>query len=252
VAAYGVFVALVQIAAKVPVRGVLADEKGPMSDNVLAARIGCPLEVLTKALQVLTGPDVGWIIVQASTDHRSTIVPASIEHRSSIVGPFPSLPSFPSIPEETKTPKPGIKYQPGQVDQAFSAFWNAYPANRQRARTTVRKFWIDNDLTAHAPKIMAALAKDKASAEWTKDGGKFVGNMAEWLDRDWTSITPPVASGRHPRAPDIRTWYDSLPPERQQEEASKANLPLTAVRELMNHHTIPEQIIKSWEANHVA
>ncbi len=237
---YGLFVWLVQIAANMPKRGVLEDARGPLTAKRIAMMIRATEQEVEEGLKALSDPEIGLLSRSCTTSHDVARIPCM------------SVSLSVSSLESNETPKPGMKYPPGHVDQAFDAFFRAYPPSRQRARTTNRKFWIDNDLTAHAPKIMAALAKDKASEGWKKDGGKFVGNMAEWLDRDWTAVGPPVASGRHPKASDIRTWYDSLPPERQQEEASKANLKPSAVRELMNHHAVPEEIVLSWEASHVA
>ena len=61
VAAYGVFWALVLVAARCPVRGVLADERGPMTTARLAARTRISAELIEEAVAVLAGPEIGWL-----------------------------------------------------------------------------------------------------------------------------------------------------------------------------------------------
>lgn len=66
VMAYGVFWAIVQIAAKMPVRGVLEDERGPFTPARLSLRIGTPAPLIEEAIAILTRPDVGWLIPLAA------------------------------------------------------------------------------------------------------------------------------------------------------------------------------------------
>ena len=212
VSAYGVFIALVQIAAKVPNRGVLADDKGPMSDNVLAARVGCSLEILTKALEVLTGPEVGWIIVQPSTDHRSTIVPVSTDHPTSIVGPFPSLPSIPasSLPSSEKpTSEKGGEHKPivkdatgsagrflasrtiatGNAPPRFVEFANAYPTGHFRDRDGILELWTARGLEEKAQAVLDGLALWIVCEEW-RNG--FVTKARKFIEtRQWEDTPPP-------------------------------------------------------------
>lgn len=62
-AIYGAWVLIVQVAAKCPTRGVLADEDGPLSSADLALKTGCPESVFEQALEVLCSPSVGWMLV---------------------------------------------------------------------------------------------------------------------------------------------------------------------------------------------
>jgi hypothetical protein len=52
---------IVQIAAKCPTRGVLADADGPLSANDLSDKTGCPADLFSESLQLLSSKDVGWI-----------------------------------------------------------------------------------------------------------------------------------------------------------------------------------------------
>lgn len=61
ISAYGVFIALVRIAGRCPGRGVLADERGPLTTDRMAIRTGMPKQVVADAVRVLESPDVGWL-----------------------------------------------------------------------------------------------------------------------------------------------------------------------------------------------
>lgn len=58
---YGAWVLIVQVAAKCPKRGVLADADGPLTVSDLAIKTGCRPEAFDKALKVLTSREIGWM-----------------------------------------------------------------------------------------------------------------------------------------------------------------------------------------------
>lgn len=58
---YGAWVLLVQIAAKCPNRGILADDTGPLTPEDLSLKTGCPADVFEEALAVFTDPKIGWV-----------------------------------------------------------------------------------------------------------------------------------------------------------------------------------------------
>lgn len=63
----------------------------------------------------------------------------------------------------------------------FEDFWSAYP--NRKARADAEKAWaklpIDDELLAT---ILAAVARQRTSADWIKDGGKFIPHGATWLN----------------------------------------------------------------------
>lgn len=61
VSLYGAWVLIVQVASKMPRRGVLANENGPLDADDLAARTGAPAKVFDRAFSVLTDPKIGWL-----------------------------------------------------------------------------------------------------------------------------------------------------------------------------------------------
>lgn len=59
IAIFGIWVLLLQVAAKSPVRGYLADEDGPLSDEDIAVKTGAPQRLIGQAITHLTEA-VGW------------------------------------------------------------------------------------------------------------------------------------------------------------------------------------------------
>lgn len=85
-------------------------------------------------------------------------------------------------PEGTQRPKAKPVGSP-QVDSEdmFGRFYSAYP--KKRARKDAFKAWaklkVDSELFE---KIMDAVEKQKLSASWLKDDGKFIPYPASWLN----------------------------------------------------------------------
>lgn len=58
---------LLQVASKMPERGVLADEDGPLDADDLSAMTGFPAEIFELAFQALTEPKIAWLEVAGGT-----------------------------------------------------------------------------------------------------------------------------------------------------------------------------------------
>lgn len=109
-----------------------------------------------------------------STRHRDDIV----RHRDDIVQENNDI-----VQDKEKKYIPPIS--PKGDSEAFVAFWNAYP--RHVAKENARKAWAklkaDDELLKT---ILGALEAQKASDQWTKDGGRFIPHPATWLNaRRW-------------------------------------------------------------------
>ena len=61
VAAFGVYILLVEAAANMHIRGVLADDRGGITLRRLSMLINVPLDVLGKSIELLIDPEIGWI-----------------------------------------------------------------------------------------------------------------------------------------------------------------------------------------------
>lgn len=71
------------------------------------------------------------------------------------------------------------------VDDGFDAFWAVYP--KKVAKAAALKAWRSVKPDADdRDAMMAALRRQAASTDWTKDGGRFVPHGATWLrGRRW-------------------------------------------------------------------
>lgn len=86
-------------------------------------------------------------------------------------------------PVEGKTKKaPAPKPKGGKASERyFNEFWAEYPKKRskQAAQNAWKRLAPDKELYA---KIMAALTEQKKSAEWQREGGRFIPYPATWLN----------------------------------------------------------------------
>lgn len=53
---------ILQVASKMPIRGVLADRDGPLETEDLSAKTGYPAAIFQTAFDFLSGPSIGWLI----------------------------------------------------------------------------------------------------------------------------------------------------------------------------------------------
>lgn len=118
--------------------------------------------------------------------------------------------------EEVPPPSPPSPAGPARVvrldpisDPEFVAFWAAYP--RKAAKRDAAKAW--RQMAGRMPKLdalLAALAEQSRSAQWTRDDGQKIPYPATWLRGErWTDAldVPLVSSSRrnpHPIHPDDR------------------------------------------------
>lgn len=84
-------------------------------------------------------------------------------------------------------------------EEWFSRFWAAYPKKRNKARARQAFFRIKK-IEKVFPVMMQALGRQKASADWQKDGGQFIPLPTTWLNGErWEDVeqveVQPPASG---------------------------------------------------------
>lgn len=100
-------------------------------------------------------------------------------------------------PAKVARPSKGNGKAPPAND-SFTAFWDAYP--RHEARASAAKAWAKlNPDEALQGRILQAVAAQKASAQWQRDGGKYVPHPATWLNaRRWEDEAPAAQEERFP------------------------------------------------------
>ena len=87
--------------------------------------------------------------------------------------------------------------QQDKRETMFNEFWQAYPKKRDKARARKSFFKIKN-LPDVFPHLMKGLEQQKASADWKKDGGKYIPLPSTWLNNErWedelpTQVQPPA------------------------------------------------------------
>jgi hypothetical protein len=104
-------------------------------------------------------------------------------------------------------------------DDGFSHFWKAYP--RRVGKGAARKIWQkikpDEDLLC---RMIAAVERQKLSAQWQKDGGQYIPHPSTWLNHErWedeyqTEADPtdtPTFTPRNPTPEELRIAHGETP-----------------------------------------
>jgi hypothetical protein len=95
-----------------------------------------------------------------------------------------------------KRTEPPAERQPA-ADSGFDEFWLAYPKKRDKAKA--KKAYLKAVKTVSLHTMLAALSRQKRSADWVKEGGKYVPYPSSWLNGerwdDEVSAGPPPAGG---------------------------------------------------------
>lgn len=104
--------------------------------------------------------------------------------------------------------------------ELFSKFWKAYPKKRDKAKAQ-RAFLKIKNIEKVFPFMMQALEKQKASADWQKDGGQFIPYPTTWLngerweDVEQVDIQPPAQGPGRLTQADV----DRMEQEREEQAA---------------------------------
>jgi hypothetical protein len=98
--------------------------------------------------------------------------------------------------KDPPTPPAGgkrAKKRPGEEHPHFAAFWAAYPRKTARPKAAESFARVAPD-DATLAAMLAALDRQRRSAEWTKDAGRFIPHPATWLNqRRWEDQPPEVS-----------------------------------------------------------
>lgn len=86
-------------------------------------------------------------------------------------------------PTESDGSPPDKPKEPSAIERRFIEFWAAYP--KKVAKGAAFKAWKrlkpSQELTE---KMIAAIQRQKASDQWTREGGRFIPNPATWLNAE--------------------------------------------------------------------
>lgn len=188
VEAYGVFWALVLVAARCPVRGILADDRGVLTPLRMSVKARIPLPIVERSIPLLSSPDVGWLVEvpsAASAGHQRVISGASAGCRQSADVP-PTCRRRSA--DESSTPADGLSKNADEVP-------TKPPSTAERARDTTQQ---NTTATATAtgdttePRRAAAGAAVVLSDEDVRERAVWLRRRPEWLGESKRWFSPAV------------------------------------------------------------
>ena len=143
-------------------------------------------------------------IEETLSNYRGFLLPKNIENIESI-GISANQDLHTCAPsQKSKTDREGQKAK----EEWFSEFWQAYPKKRNKARAKQAFFRIKK-IEKVFPVMMQALGRQKASADWQKDGGQYIPlpttwlNGERWEDVEKVEVQPPASGPVIPTQADI-------------------------------------------------
>lgn len=190
------FVLMVEVAAKMPTRGILADESGPLDAEDLSDATGFPAAIFTLAFSALTDVSqrIMWLVK----------VPLSEQVRTS-----PELVS-PTLQDSTEQDRTEQHTQPAAarageetLPPGFVRFWSAWPKHfRKQGRKKCLAAWKKQKLEPIADTVINALQRCKASSDWHKQAGQFIPFPITWLgNTPWETDPAEMTSADDPVTP---------------------------------------------------
>jgi len=99
---------------------------------------------------------------------------------------------------ESKCPRNPIQSEsnpnptPAQQEEAFGAFWTAYP-NKKAKPAALKAFTKLKPDTALLDEMLKAIATQKQWAQWQKDNGQYIPMPSTWLNQRRWEDEPPKA-----------------------------------------------------------
>lgn len=216
---------ILQVASKMPTRGILEDDDGPLTADDLSDKTGFHSEVFELAFNVLSDNKIGWIIdVSSSNEHpgmpgqsAGTSGDARVEGKGREwngselkTPPTPASGECGSGVSEAAAMRPerseGAEHPTGAAKRqrrspkcetlppGFVKFWDEWPDHdRKLSKGKCARIWERRNLEDESAEILAGLRRWKASDAWTKDGGAFISLVTTWLnDSRWTASPRPA------------------------------------------------------------
>ena len=116
---------------------------------------------------------------------------------ASFVTNQPTVPNQPNTtnstePDRTEPHQPAD--EPPLQERRFAEFWKAYP--KKVGKASCQKAWLKLKPTAELfAHIMGALADQKESDQWKREGGRFIPNPLTWLNQGRWDDEPVETSG---------------------------------------------------------
>lgn len=178
------WILLVQVASKMPKRGVLADSDGPLSIGDIAVKTRYPESIFQKAVKILSTPNIGWLrVVGHQSERDRSAVGAQSESGRSAVGAQSELHDMTEHDstehDNTKTivPAARVKYDPlnESVPEWLENPWAEFCKHRSE---------IKSPMTPTAAKALIKKLK-----VWGEHNAKNA--IARSIENGWKGVFPP-------------------------------------------------------------
>lgn len=194
--AFGVFAYLVQLAARCPERGTLEDDKGDISPDRVAFRLGITNKEAEQCFQLLSGQGVEWLTSCNPVQSRAQSVESIDAPRKTppvLSTPIHSIP-IQSSPVLTSEPEK----TPDSTPTPFDRFWKAYP--RKVGKHEARKAWDKAGAAKDIDRVLRMIRLLKESPDWFEKEIQFIPHPSTWINqRRWEDDDPPRAEILGPR-----------------------------------------------------
>lgn len=251
---YGLYVALVQMAANTPVRGVLADDRGPFTPKRIAMIVRSTEDVVVEGLRILSDPDVGLLSRDCTTLHNSA--------QGSENGPVcMSVCPVVSVPETKPEQSSALRFvadrtlRSGGSPDGFKRFVSQYPKGHVKDEAGTLAVWTAQNLEPLAEQILSGLAKWLRCDGWV-DG--CVDGPIKFLNlRMWEKDPPPNRAKKGdmvPKAPPrpvnanaVCSWWMGLPADQKAAYAAQGPFTPEQVDGYARHLSPPEYIVTAWK-----
>lgn len=202
---YAVWVLLIQVASKCPVRGILEDSDGPLTPDDLELKTGMPADSFAYAMPVLASNVIGWLetdcdqttsTLPADSQHAPSTLPARYQHGGAPVGlqdrtgqDITEQEILSHSPQTASDPVGDVPRPPQSYRQDFGAFYDAYPRkvckdDAARKYETVQKrlqaqnAWDRVEVAGYLVERAKAYARSRVGKE-----SKFTPHPSTWLNQ---------------------------------------------------------------------
>jgi hypothetical protein len=171
-ALFGAWCALIQVLSRHPKpRDGYCTDTGridgkPYTDADLEMMTDIPAAVFKELFQVAASQDVDWLRIPQGYHADTTSADGAIYSDS----------NSDSDSNSNSTPPEGVGCY-GEFDE----FWKAYP--RKAAKKAALKAWRNAKDKPPLADVLAAIATQRRTPGWTKDGGQFIPYPATWINR---------------------------------------------------------------------
>ena len=158
-------------------RGKLYEANEPMSDEALAEDARIPVEEFRELMQLLRAGKEPFITQDANGAYEFPLWNKHQDH-----GPLRRRgESGEKVGKNRGTDKDKEEDKDKEKETGFDRFWAAYP--RKTGKKAAEKAWLRAKDKPELKVLLATVEAQKASEQWTKDGGQYVPNPATWLNQ---------------------------------------------------------------------